>query len=148
MGKGTQDVALSLYDISPMNAITYHLGWGKFHSGIVVHGTEYIYSHEGIFEVTPESAAEKSDGKYRFRTSIMLGKTDLDRDQLKDYLTSLQPHFSESLYDPVANNSNHFSNTLSRRLCGKAIPQFVNLVSDLTAFSFFYPILKVIKPKS
>lgn len=142
----TEDVRLSLYDVSTMNTITYPFGWGKFHSGVEVYGNEYIYTKEGIYDISPQSGAERSAGKYKFRRSIALGKTALNKKEVSDLIDGLQPDFSTSLYDPISNNSNHFANTVSKKLCGRAIPQSVNLVSDLAAFSLFYPVFKVVKP--
>ena len=136
------DVLLNVYDASPLNKWTYYLGWGKFHSGIEIYGTEYIYSAvDGVRPIHPRAGVIKN--KVTFRTSMKLGETTKSRSEVRDVINTVDDHFLPEEYDPFSQNSNHFTDRVAGRLCHTTIPQWVNLMPDLAAFSYFYPKLKL-----
>ncbi|CAE6120206.1 unnamed protein product [Arabidopsis arenosa] len=79
---GSVPVYLNVYDLTPINGYAYWLGLGIYHSGVEVHGVEYGFgAHEhsttGIFEVEPKQCPG-----FTFRKSILIGRTDLDPENL------------------------------------------------------------------
>ncbi|XP_065022758.1 deSI-like protein At4g17486 isoform X1 [Musa acuminata AAA Group] len=53
---GNALVYLNVYDLPPMNGFMYWAGLGIFHTGVEVHGVEYVfgahdYPSSGVFEV-------------------------------------------------------------------------------------------------
>ncbi|XP_018681171.2 deSI-like protein At4g17486 [Musa acuminata AAA Group] len=53
---GNAPVYLNVYDLPPMNGYMYWAGLGIFHTGVEVHGVEYVfgahdYPSSGVFEV-------------------------------------------------------------------------------------------------
>ena len=136
------DVILNVYDASPLNKWTYHLGLGKFHSGIEIYGIEYAYGPvDGVMNIDPKSGVIKN--KVTFRTSLKLGETTKSRSEVRDLINDIDDHFLPDQYDPFSQNSNHFTDRVAGRLCHTTIPQWVNSIPDLAAFSYFYPKLRL-----
>lgn len=44
----------AVYDLSPMNDLIYPMGIGIYHSGVVVHGSEYTFGESGVFSHPPQ----------------------------------------------------------------------------------------------
>ena len=136
------DVVLNVYDTSPNNSWTYYFGWGRYHSGIEIHGIEFIYRlQDGIQSIKSKTAGIK--GKTPLRASIKLGETGENRQKIQDIMADLDDIFTPETYDPINQNSNHFTDRVAGLVCHTTIPHWVNLVADLTAFCTFYPKLKV-----
>lgn len=132
------EVILNVYDTSPANSTTYYLGLGRFHSGMVVYGKEYIFRFpDGITEISPRSAG--IEGIHKLRRSITIGVTTLSKLEVDDALNDLTDDFQAEKYDPIMRNSNHFCDALSLRLCKKTIPDWVGRLSDIIAFFNYYP---------
>ena len=139
------DVILNVYDTSFHNQWTYYFGWGRFHTGIEIYGKEYIYRvPDGITSIKSKSGGIK--GKVALRTSIKIGETTKNRQDVQDVLDGLDNEFTPETYDPVSQNSNHFTDRVAGVLCHKTIPQWINLVADLAGFCHFYPKLKIFTP--
>ncbi|CAL9162135.1 unnamed protein product, partial [Musa hybrid cultivar] len=75
---GNAPVYLNVYDLPPMNGYMYWAGLGIFHTGVEVHGVEYVfgahdYPGSGVFEVEPRQCPG-----FMFKKSIFMGTTCLD----------------------------------------------------------------------
>jgi deubiquitinase DESI2 len=63
-----------------VNSYTANLGLGVFHSGVEVHGEEFVYgghpfSFTGIFPITPRDPTELGE-QFRFRYNIITASYD------------------------------------------------------------------------
>lgn len=104
------------------------LGIGVFHTGLHVHSTEYAFGGHteptsGIFEVEPQACAG-----VRFRTSILLGNTALNKEQTAAVIRRLgHTDFLATSYSLISHNCNHFSAALASELgVSKRFPAYVN----------------------
>lgn len=139
----TTPVVLNVYDLHPSNNSFYSYGIGAFHSGLDVDGREYCYGGAppdvagemtGVHHITPRSAPE---GPYR--TSIQM-ETRLTRNEIQSIIAELSNDFKARDYNVISKNCNHFTDALSRRLCGRGIPSWVNRLATLGSwFSCFLP---------
>lgn len=126
-----EPVILNVYDLFNINEYVVPLGLGIFHTGIQVYGSEYTYgghtySHSGIFEMAPRSAEQELGDNFHYRESIHLGYTHFSRDEVNRIVDQLGWQFTGNSYHLTANNCNHFSDTMSRLLCGQNIPGWIN----------------------
>jgi hypothetical protein len=120
------DVVLNVYDLSPYNYYVHWLGFGAYHSGLQLGGTEYSFGGNdtdgtGVYEVFP-----KSEVAAAFRQSILLGQTTLSLAERNRVLDQLRYEFKGRSYNILHRNCNHFTNQLSLRLLGRPAPGFVN----------------------
>jgi hypothetical protein len=82
-------VYLNVYDLNPdMNKMTYAMGFGLFHSGVEISGTEYTFAgHEsdntGVLTVDPKV------NHPNFRESIPLGETNLSSKEITRIIDKL-----------------------------------------------------------
>ncbi|CAI9095687.1 OLC1v1031683C1, partial [Oldenlandia corymbosa var. corymbosa] len=125
---------LNVYDLTNINNYLYWFGFGIFHSGIEVHGSEYGYgAHEyptsGVFEVEPRSCPG-----FIFRRSILLGSIDMSRSEFRSFIEHLSSQYHGDTYHLIAKNCNHFTNEVCLRLTGKRIPGWVNRLARLGSF--------------
>lgn len=126
-----EPVILNVYDLFNINEYVGPLGLGIFHTGIQVYGSEYTYgghsfAHSGIFEMAPRSAEQELGDNFHYRESIHLGYTQFTRDEVIRIVDQLGWQFTGNSYHLTANNCNHFSDTMSRLLCGQHIPGWIN----------------------
>ncbi|KAK9101781.1 hypothetical protein Sjap_019035 [Stephania japonica] len=124
-------VFLNVYDLSPINGYAYWLGLGVYHSGVEVHGVEYAFgAHDspttGIFEVEPRECPG-----FMFRKSIPIGRTELDRKQVRALMEKLSEDYKGNSYNLITKNCNHFCNDASLRLTNKPIPRWVNRLARI-----------------
>lgn len=118
----TYPVTLYVYDISQGMAkmmspmIVGKQVDGVWHTSIVVHDNEY-YFQGGTFGDKPKSTPFGLPVK-----EIPLGNTELTKQELDEYVLSVQDQFSEQTYDIFNNNCNHYSNNLAELLTGDPIP--------------------------
>ncbi|KAJ7532087.1 hypothetical protein O6H91_14G071700 [Diphasiastrum complanatum] len=129
--RGLVPMYLNVYDLTPMNGYMYRFGIGIFHSGIEAHGVEYGYgAHDyptsGVFEVEPRSCPG-----FTFRRSIMLGTTELNPSQFREFIEHLASDYNGDSYHLIAKNCNHFTNDVCLRLTGSGIPGWVNRLAQL-----------------
>lgn len=142
------EVRLNVYDTSSNNVWTKLCGLGKYHSGIVVFDKEYIFRvPDGVTNIAPGTGGIKTKLSRKPIASLVLGETDKSRAAISDIIAKLSITFSPESYDPLDRNSNHFAERLSIELCKKTIPQWVNLVADLAAFSQSSPFFNVFRYK-
>ncbi|XP_077302627.1 deubiquitinase DESI2 [Arctopsyche grandis] len=145
---GREPVILNVYDMYWVNSYTANLGLGVFHSGVEVHGEEFVYgghpfSFTGIFPITPRDPTELGD-QFRFRQSINVGWTDFTPEEVRSAVTELGKQFKGDKYHLMNNNCNHFSGALCQLLCGNDIPPWVN---RLAYFSSCVPFLQRCLPR-
>ncbi|KAK7262152.1 hypothetical protein RJT34_29713 [Clitoria ternatea] len=132
--KSNSMVYLNVYDLTPANNYLYVFGVGIFHSGIEVHGMEYGFgAHEypssGVFEVEPRSCPG-----FIFRRSVLLGTTDMSSSDFRIFMERLSARYHGDTYHLIAKNCNHFTDEVSQRLTGKAIPSWVNRLARVGSF--------------
>ncbi|KAF8093682.1 hypothetical protein N665_0380s0003 [Sinapis alba] len=131
---GSVPVYLNVYDLTPINGYAYWLGLGVYHSGVEVHGVEYGFgAHEhsttGIFEVEPKQCPG-----FTFRKSILIGKTDLDPEQVRVFMEKLAEGYSGNTYHLITKNCNHFCSDVCVQLTRRSIPSWVNRLARFGLF--------------
>ncbi|XP_075243605.1 deubiquitinase DESI2-like [Convolutriloba macropyga] len=138
LGEGDNfPVYLNVYDLNRLNSYTGPVGFGVYHTGVEVHGTEYSfgghpYPISGIFEMDPRSAADLGQN-FNYKETVLLGQTFLDLESVHEIVQQLGEDFKGYTYHLVHKNCNHFSMAFSRILCGAEIPNWVNRLASLTA---------------
>ncbi|XP_052210917.1 deSI-like protein At4g17486 isoform X2 [Diospyros lotus] len=133
-GSNRAQLYLNVYDLTPINDYLYWFGFGIFHSGIEVHGSEYgfgahEYSTSGVFEVEPRSCPG-----FVFRRSVPLGSTDMSPSEFRSFMEHLSTRYHGDSYHLIAKNCNHFTDDVCMRLTGKRIPGWVNRLAQLGSF--------------
>ncbi|XP_031120676.1 deSI-like protein At4g17486 [Ipomoea triloba] len=133
--KGAVPVYLNVYDLTHFNGYAYWFGLGIYHSGVQVHDVEYGFgAHEralsGIFQVEPKQCPG-----FRFRRSILIGRTDLCPNQVREFMDKLSKRYTGNSYKLITNNCNHFCNDVCTQLTGNSIPRWVN---RLAYFGFWF----------
>ncbi|GMH11913.1 hypothetical protein Nepgr_013754 [Nepenthes gracilis] len=128
---GSVPVYLNVYDLTPINGYAYWLGLGVYHSGVQVHGVEYAFgAHDhatsGVFEVEPKQCSD-----FRFRKSILIGRTDLSSKEARALMQKLSKDYLGNTYHLISKNCNHFCNDACIQLTGKPIPSWVNRLARL-----------------
>jgi hypothetical protein len=120
-------VAVNVYDLHEYNDYAFLLGVGIFHSGLEVHGREYAFgghdhASSGIFETSPREAPAPA----RFRSSVIVGYTDLTPDEVGNLVAELDQSFHGNQYHLLERNCNVFVEALCFELTGAAPPAWVN----------------------
>lgn len=110
---------------------------------LLVHGVEYAFgAHEnsatGVFEVEPKRCPG-----YTFRTSILIGRTDMESDQLCNFMEQISRKYAGNTYNLITRNCNHFCNDVCINLTGKAIPSWVNRLARLGIHHFFFTLILI-----
>ncbi|KAL7118826.1 hypothetical protein ACP275_02G025600 [Erythranthe tilingii] len=131
---GKTRVYLNVYDLTTVNGYFYWAGVGVFHSGIEVHGSEYAfgahdYPTSGVFEVEPRQCPG-----FNFRKSIFIGTTNLDQNQIKEFMEDQSANYHGDTYHLVVKNCNHFCEDMCYKLTGKRIPKWVNRLARIGSF--------------
>lgn len=126
-------IYLNVYDLTDLNNYLYWVGLGIFHSGIEVHGVEYAfgahdYPTSGVFEVEPRNCPG-----FAFRRSIVLGSTDKDPSEFREFIHQISQDYPGDSYHLIAKNCNHFTNDLCMKLTKRAMPAWVNRLANLGA---------------
>lgn len=99
-----------------------------------VHGTEYAFgAHDfpssGVFEVEPRQCPG-----FRFRKSICIGTTHLNRKQVREFMEHQATNYSGDTYHLVVKNCNHFCEDICYKLTGNRIPKWVNRLAKIGMF--------------
>eukprot|EP01116_Phalansterium_solitarium_P022818 TRINITY_DN7682_c0_g1_i1.p2 TRINITY_DN7682_c0_g1~~TRINITY_DN7682_c0_g1_i1.p2 ORF type:complete len:340 (+),score=106.47 TRINITY_DN7682_c0_g1_i1:1252-2271(+) len=121
-------VCLNVYNTDEPFANTP--GFGIFHSGVVVHGTEYTFAgHEtshstGVFSHPPQKPPPGS--QWQFKEQVFIGNTKYTKPQVGQIVDELKRTFIANTYSIVSRNCNHFADALCVELTGKNIPGWVN----------------------
>jgi len=106
------------------------MGLGTYHSGIEIYGREFSFGwsdgeQTGVFEVPPKCAGGVMP-KITYRKSVCVGKAKVSRAEVDRLLSHMSDIYRGCRYSVIDNNCNHFSNKLSKRLCKRKIPAYVN----------------------
>ncbi|ANM68389.1 PPPDE putative thiol peptidase family protein [Arabidopsis thaliana] len=101
---------------------------------VLVHGVEYGFgahdhSTTGIFEVEPKQCPG-----FTFRKSILIGRTDLDPENVRVFMEKLAEEYSGNSYHLITKNCNHFCNDVCVQLTRRSIPSWVNRLARFGLF--------------
>ncbi|XP_046849548.1 deubiquitinase DESI2-like [Xenia sp. Carnegie-2017] len=129
-------VFLNVYDMHWTNEYTSKIGMGIYHSAVEVHGREFAFvGHEfastGLVDLEPKSITSLGMESFKFRESIYLGETDLNKDDIRAIIQDMGVDFTGLSYHLVTRNCNHFSSEFAKLLCGKDIPAWINRIANL-----------------
>ncbi|CAL9755979.1 unnamed protein product, partial [Musa acuminata subsp. burmannicoides] len=113
---GNAPVYLNVYDLPPMNGYMYWAGLGIFHTGVEVHGVEYVFgAHDylgsGVFEVEPCQCPG-----FMFKKSIFMGTTCLDSLQVREFMELQSVNYSGDTYHLIMKNCNHFCKEICHKM--------------------------------
>jgi hypothetical protein len=132
-------VTVIVYDLAQSNALTRFIGLGKYLATVEVYGTRVWAGPDGV-----ETSEDPLDLPLRW--TGVIGHTTKSRAEIAALVGDLKGRFKKELYDPIGNNANTFASEFCMKLCGREIPQWVNVLYDLFAALHFYPTLRLLKP--
>ena len=119
-------------DGEPVYLNLYQYKKGIYHTGVQVYGFEYSYNRiknvtgNAIKKITAEEVPTRP-GHFKFLKSITLGYTNLTKEEVERYVTTLgNEEFTGDKYKIFTHNCNDFSNRLTTILIGKGIPSWIN----------------------
>jgi hypothetical protein len=124
---------LNVYEPAESQGITMP-GFGVYHSGLEIAGTEYTFAGgqgqlgTGIMSHRPKAAPPGSPWKYKQTED--LGPLMMDRSKMLSILEQLKPQFKAAEYDLLAKNCNHFTEAFATSL-GAKYPAWVNRAAKL-----------------
>eukprot|EP01065_Artemidia_motanka_P003349 TRINITY_DN11615_c0_g3_i1.p1 TRINITY_DN11615_c0_g3~~TRINITY_DN11615_c0_g3_i1.p1 ORF type:complete len:170 (+),score=44.41 TRINITY_DN11615_c0_g3_i1:170-679(+) len=96
------------------------VGLGLYHTGVEVHGREFLFGQSGIVCSKPR---ELLNPAWTFIESIPMGKTALSARQVFETLGG-QPGWEGKAYCPLRYNCNDFSEVFCRYLLRGSCPEF------------------------
>ncbi|KAI3711676.1 hypothetical protein L1987_70216 [Smallanthus sonchifolius] len=126
-----KEVFLNVYDLTPFNSYSIWFGFGIFHTGIEVYGTEYgfgahDYSISGVFEVEPRTCPG-----FIYRCSISLGHINMSASEFRTFIETIASDYHGDTYHLISKNCNNFTDDISHRINCKRIPGWVNRLAKL-----------------
>ena len=118
-----------MYDLHESNEYLYAWGFGSYHSGVEVGGSEYTFGGgSGIFSHSPKDVPNA-----KLRESILIGEILASR-TVEGSISELRSQFEGSSYNLLMKNCNHFSDSLVFRLTGNNIPGYVNRMATIGGY--------------
>jgi hypothetical protein len=124
-------VKLNVYDLTQLNFILHPLGLGAYHTTVQIFDTEISFNlidgREGaVIEHEP-----LSNKQLVFRTSLLLGESELSLIEVNHLISEAKRIYSEEKYDIFNKNCNHFTGELCRKLINKEIPCYINRLASV-----------------
>ena len=113
-GNQRHPVIVNVYDLNEINAYTYQIGLGIFHSGVNVHRKEWSFgghefSSSGCFFCEPRKVPEPA----RFRAQVFVGFTKKSARDVEQIVRRLGTEsFRGNRYHLLLRNCNHFVEAL------------------------------------
>lgn len=106
----------------------------KIKFSLAVHGIEYAfgahdYPASGVFEVEPHQCPG-----FRFRKSIYMGITNLNHNQVTEFMEHQAANYYGDTYHLIVKNCNHFSEDVCYKLTGKRIPKWINRLARMGSY--------------
>ena len=94
-------------------------GFGVYHSGVEVFGTEYVFAgtdtaSSGVY--TQRCKWQPASSPWRFKESIDLGSTSLTRAQVQANVNEMKRDWPGNSYHLTARNCNHYSEAMCKML--------------------------------
>jgi len=139
-------VQLAVYDLSRGMAMAMSqqiLGQridGIWHTGIVVFDYEYYFG--GGIQVSPWGVFAMQNGMQPSQL-LDMGMTTKSKEELENYLRTIQSRFTAMTYDLINNNCNNFSDVVCNFLTGHGIPTHI---VDLPRIVFSTPGGAMLRP--
>lgn len=120
--KNGAEVKLNVYDMvsaANFNQYSSPIGFGVFHSGVEIYGCEYAYGghndpHSGVFEIAPRDVASLGADSFKFRESIVIGRTEFEPHDVKQIVEQFGVKFRGDKYHLLHQNCNHFTDELTK----------------------------------
>lgn len=105
-----------------------------YHSGLEVYGVEYVFGGGpgGGSGVTLQRPRVPPPGSgWTFYQSAEVAPLRASKDEVQRIVQELKAEFAAGSYDLVSRNCNHFSDALSKRICGQGIPSWINALAGI-----------------
>ncbi|CAH8434214.1 unnamed protein product [Schistosoma turkestanicum] len=128
-------VTVNVYDMLWINDYVSSLGIGVYHTGVVVHGTEYSYgghplTNSGIFAMLPKDSAYLGEN-YSYKVTLSMGYTDFTASDVALLLENITTDYRGDQYHLLHKNCNHFSDAFIQLLCGRSLPKWINRLAAI-----------------
>ncbi|XP_053406575.1 deubiquitinase DESI2-like [Mercenaria mercenaria] len=86
----------------------------------------------GVFEIIPKDAEDLGE-QFKFKESVVLGSTDFTMDEVSKIVEELGKQFKGDQYHLLSKNCNHFTAALTKILCGKEPPSYINRLAYVSS---------------
>merc|ERR1719253_750220 len=123
-------VSLNVYDldstVQAINVAMSPFGLGAYHTGVEVHGREYVYSQSGPRALSGISThAPKRHDVHVFRQTLLLGHTKLAPEEVVQIIEQMARAWTAGKYELLNHNCCHFCDEFCQRLGVGCIPKWV-----------------------
>ncbi|GAB5359083.1 hypothetical protein AAMO2058_000513900 [Amorphochlora amoebiformis] len=129
-GGSGQAVKLNVYEPRESKRYQNIPAFSIYHSGLEVHGTEYVFGgggaglSTGVFTQRPKYMPATAPWKYK--ESLELGRTRYSRQEVNRIVREMKRTWRNSDYDITGRNCNHFTDALSKALGCRSVPGWLN----------------------
>mmetsp|Transcript_36304 Transcript_36304/g.50430 ORF Transcript_36304/g.50430 Transcript_36304/m.50430 type:complete len:265 (-) Transcript_36304:203-997(-) len=130
MANNGEPIKLNVYNlgssesIHKINAVTYELGGGLYHTAIEVFGKEFSFGYcesgSGVFDCIPQQCE-----LHQFMTSILLGHTSLSKEAIRLVVKQLEFDYPGTSYDLLNRNCHTFSQEFAHQLGVDDLPGWI-----------------------